>query len=201
MRKSLSVLLAALALTFGAPITGIAQAPTSNLRGQIVDAGGRGATGMRVELVSDRHVVATTISSTDGHFSFAGIPAGNYVVRTSVNGQPTGVRVSVTTGATSATALLVLPSLATASPAVILAAVGPALGSIVAAAVTIVGNTVIVQAQSTADNELLADPAVQQQVRTFLVELAAQLPPQQVPPGGIPLAPIFSFIPFVPLSQ
>ena len=204
MRKSIAVLLSALALTFGAPTVGLAQAPTSNLRGQIVDAGGRGATGMRVELVSDRLVVSTTISTTDGHFSFAGIPVGNYVVRTNVNGQPTGVRVSVTTGVSPTTALLVLPSLATAAPAVVIAALGPVLGSVVAATVTVIGNTVIVQAQSTNDNTILASPQTQAAVQAILVQLAAQLPPQQPPagspPGTPPPPPLFSFIPFVPVT-
>jgi hypothetical protein len=192
MRKSLAVLLSALTLTFGAPIVGIAQAPASTLRGQIVDAGGRGATGMRVELVSDRLVVATTISSTDGHFNFAGVPADNYVVRTTVNGQPTGVRVSVTAGQSAATALLVLPSVAAASPGVILAVVGPALGSIVAATVTIVGNTIVIQSANNSDLNFVATSVAQAQA--YLETLNAQVP---APPGTPPL---FTFIPTVPAS-
>jgi hypothetical protein len=193
MRKSIAVLLSALALTFGAPITGIAQAPTSNLRGQIVDAGGRGATGMRVELVSDRHVLATTISTTDGHFNFAGVPAGSYVVRTTVNGQPTGVRVSVIAGQSVATALLVLPSLATAAPAVVMAALGPALGALTAAAVTVVGNTIVIQAAKQEDEAVLI--TLVNAANQYIAELNAQLPP---PPPGTP--PPFQFIPTAPLS-
>lgn len=199
MRKSIAVLLSALALTFGAPIVGIAQAPTSNLRGQIVDAGGRGATAMRVELVSDRHVVATTISSTDGHFSFAGVPAGNYVVRTTVNGQPTGVRVSVTAGQNAATALLVLPSTAAASPAVLIAVVGPAMGSLVAATVTIVGNAVIVTADKKEDQAIVNQAVAAAQV--YIQSLNNQLPPPPPPAPGQPAAPpLFTFIPTQPIS-
>jgi len=193
MRKSIAVLLSALTLTLGAPIVGLAQAPTSTLRGQIVDAGGRGATAMRVELVSERLVVATTISTTDGHFSFAGLPAGNYVVRTNVNGQPTGVRVSVTSGQTAATALLVLPSVTSTSPAVVLAIVGPALGTILATTVTVVGNQLFVSAQKDADVEHVKELVAAANV--FLQELAAQLPP---PPPGSP--PPFVFVPTVPVS-
>ena len=195
MRKSIAVLLSAFALTFGAPIVGMAQAPTSKLRGQVVDAGGRGATGMRVELMSDRHVVATTISSTDGHFSFAGVPAGSYVVRTTVNGQPTGVRVSVTAGENAATALLVLPSTAAASPAVLIAVVGPALGSIVAATVTIVGNTIIVTADKKEDQAIVNQAVAAAQV--YIQLLNNQLPP---PAPGQTAPPLFTFIPTQPIA-
>lgn len=194
MRKSLAVLLSALTLTFGAPIVGLAQSPTATLRGQIVDAGGRGATGLRIELVSDRLVVATTMSVTDGHFSFPGVPAGSYVVRTSVNGQPTGVRVSVTSGQAAASALLVLPSVATASPAVVLAAIGPVIGTLAAATVTIVGNVVIVQAAENQDQEVVRNAVAAANA------LIAQLNNQFPPPPGAPPTPIFSFIPTTPAS-
>ena len=195
MRKSIAVLLSAITLAFGLPIVGIAQAPTSTLRGQIVDAGGRGATGMRVELVSERFVVATTISTTDGHFNFSGLPAGNYVVRTNVNGQPTGVRVSVTAGQTSATALLVLPSLATAAPAVVLAALGPALGALASATITTIANVVIIQAAEKKDEAVLV--AIVNAANQFIAELNAQLPPPA--PGAPPRPPLFSFIPTAPI--
>lgn len=195
MRKSLAVLLSALTLTFGAPIVGLAQAPTSTVRGQIVDAGGRGATGMRVDLVSDRTVLATTISVTDGHFSFPGLPAGNYVVRTTVNGQPTGVRVSVTPGQVSASALLVLPSLATAAPAVILVALAPALGAMVSVTATAIANVVIVQAAQGQDEETVRNNI--QQANNFIAFLNTQI--QQNNPGAPPL-PVFSFIPTTPVS-
>lgn len=193
-RKALTVLLSALMLTMAVPLVGIAQAPTSTLRGQVVDPGGRGATNLRVELVnSERVVVATAMSSTDGHFSFAGVPAGNYVVRTYVNGQPAGVRASVAAGSTPSTALLVLPSVAVASPGVIVAALGPALGSIVAATVTVVGNTIVIQSAENGDVKFIVEN--QQQARQFLQNLNNQLPP---PPPGTP--PVFSFIPTTPAS-
>lgn len=194
MRKTLAVLLSALALTFGAPIVGLAQAPTSTLRGQIVDAGGRGATGMRVEVVKESFVVATTISTTDGHFSIAGLPAGNYVVRTTANGQPTGVRVTVQSGQASATALLVLPSVAKASPAAIIAIVGPALASAIVSVAIVAVAEATVQSQSTADNTFLQQnvAAANQLIQQFNQQVAASNP-------GAPQVPIFTFIPFVPL--
>lgn len=194
MRKSIATLLAVIVLV-SAPVIGLAQAPSSTLRGQIVDAGGRGASGMRVELVSDRMVLATTISVTDGHFSFPGLPAGNYVVRTTVNGQPTGVRVSVTAGQTSASALLVLPSLATAAPAVVLAAIAPALGAMVSVTATTIANVVIVQAAQGNDEATVRNNV--QAANNFIAALNTQI--QQANPGAPPL-PVFSFIPTTPVS-
>jgi len=194
-RKSLAVLLAAVITLAAAPLTGLAQAPTSTLRGQIVDAGGRGASNMRVEVVKDSFVLATTMSTTDGYFSFPGLPAGNYVVRTTVNGQPTGVRVAVTAGQASTTALLVLPSLATAAPAVILAAIAPALGAMVSVAATTIANVVIVQAAEGNDEETVRNNI--QAANNFIAVLNAQI--QQANPGAPPL-PVFSFIPTTPAS-
>ncbi len=195
IRKSLAVLLSAITLTFGVPSIGAAQGSilkTATVRGQVVDAGGRGATGMRIELVSDRLVVATTVSSTDGHFSFAGLPAGNYVVRTTVNGQPSGVRVSVTAGETAPTALLVLPSVATASPGVILAAVGPLLGSVLVV-VSVVAGVVVIEAQAGADQTLVNNAVIA--ANLYIASLNNQLPPN---PGQIAITPIFTFIPTTP---
>jgi hypothetical protein len=194
MRKTLAVLLSALMLTLAVPMVGIAQAPASTLRGQIVDPGGRGAANLRVELVNgERHVVATTMSTTDGHFSFTGVPAGNYVVRTYVNGQPAGVRASVTAGAATASALLVLPSMAVASPAVLVAAIGPALGSLVAATVTVVGNTIVIQNAENGDAELVFES--QAAAQAIIEQYNAQIPPQ---PGQV--TPPFTFIPTTPAS-
>ncbi len=196
IRKSLAILLSALTLTFGVPSISAAQGSilkTATVRGQVVDAGGRGATGMRMELVSDRLVVATTISTTDGHFSFPGLLAGNYVVRTTVNGQPSGVRVSVIAGETAPTALIVLPSVATASPAALIAAVGQAaLATMAAVIVSVVAGVTIVTAQAT--NDVASVVLLQAQAQAYIQQLNVQIPP---PPGQPPL---FVFIPTVPAS-
>lgn len=196
MRKSLAVLLSAITLTFGAPIVAVAQAPTSTLRGQVVDTGGRGAIGMLVELVSDRLVVATTISMTDGHFSFPGLPAGNYVVRTNVNGQPTGVRVLVTSGQ-AASALIVLPSVATASPGVIAILAGPLLGTVVATVSVVAGNIVV---QNAAGDDAAKVFESQAAAQVYLDTLNAQFPQPPPAPGQPPAPPLFGFIPTRPAS-
>ena len=171
MRKSIAVLLSIVTLTFGAPMVGIAQAPPSTVSGQVVDPGGRGAAGSRLELVSDSLVVATTISTTDGHFSFPGVPLGSYVVRTYVNGQPIGIRVAVTAGS-AASALLVLPSVANASPAVIAVAAASALGPLVAGTVMAVGSTVVISEED--DTETVISN--QQEALNYLGQLVQQNP-------------------------
>ncbi len=196
MRKSLAVLLSALTLTFGVPSIGAAQGSilkTATVRGQVVDAGGRGATGMRIELVSDRLVVATTISTTDGHFSFAGLPAGNYVVRTTVNGQPSGVRVSVIAGETAPTALIVLPSVATASPGAIMVALGGSLGSLIAATVTLVGGQIFIRGVAGSDIDFVANS--EDAARDYLESLNNQISSNTSPDFSGNTTPRFSFIP------
>ena len=197
MRKSLAVLLSAFTLMLGMPIVGLAQAPSSTVRGQIVDAGGRGAIGMRVELVSERNVVATTISTGDGFFNFPGIAAGNYVVRTMVNGQPSGVRVSVTAGETAPSALIVLPSVAKASPGVIVALGINGLIAGVVATVSVVANQVFVTQQDGSDKQVVLDSFVAAQ--QYLVQLSQQVQ-GPTPPGQAPPPPLFAFIPVTPAS-
>lgn len=190
MRRPLAVLLAAIVL-MGTPIVAAAQAPTSTLRGQVVDAGGRGASAVRVELVRDNMVVATIMSTTDGHFSFPGLPAGTYVVRTTVNGQPMGVRATVTAGEVPATALLVLPSLATASPQ-IGALIGGVLGSVSSVAVTAVTSVLIVNVAENGDLEYLYTTLDESLVA--LIQLNAQVP---TPPGT---TPPFATVPIFPVA-
>lgn len=198
-RKALALLLSTLMLTLGVPVLSVAQgkaSTTSKLRGQIVDAGGLGVSNMPVELVSNGFVVSTTTSTTDGHFSFSEIPAGSYIVRTMVNGQPVGVRVTVVPGE-SPTALLVLPSLAKAAPAAVILSVGlSTLSSAVAVVVTVVGSQVFVQAQEQADVQFVVQN--QAAIQAFIENLNSQLPPNA---PGLPPNPVFSFIPSVPASN
>jgi len=166
LRKFVAVLLSAVALTFGAPVVGIAQskAPsTSVVRGQVVDAGGRGATGLSVELVREGFAVATTVSGPDGHFSFAGVPAANYVVRTMVNGRPSGVRVAVVAGEATQTALLVLPSVATASPAVVAIIGVNGILTTVTVALSVIAGEVVVEVQKSNDEETLFETRAEAQ--------------------------------------
>lgn len=172
MRKSLAVLLSILTLALGAPMVGIAQAPRStSVSGQVVDTGGRGAAGSRLELVSDSMVVATTMSTTDGHFSFPGVPLGSYVVRTYVNGQPIGIRVTATAGS-PASALLVLPSVAGASPAVVAGPLIGMLGPVLAGTVAVSATAVTISADDDATTVITSAG----EALTYLSQLVAANP-------------------------
>lgn len=116
MRQVVTGLLVLLTIAIGAPMAG-ADPSTAALIGQVVDAGGRGAVGRSVELVRDGAVVSTAVTAASGEFRFAGIAPGSYVVRTMVNNQAAGTRISVNAGE-SIPVTVVLPSLATASPQV-----------------------------------------------------------------------------------
>jgi hypothetical protein len=114
-------------------------AAQAGISGRAVDAGGRGLASQRIELVQNGAVVSTTTTGSRGDYSFAGIPAGEYVVRTSVNGMTAGSRVVVAQGQT-ASALIVAPSAAAPSGA-FLAALGLlgtslTVGAVVTAIVT-----------------------------------------------------------------
>ena len=121
MRKLVATVLVAVSLTFGAPTGLIAQSArnpqTGSISGEAVDAGGRGAAVQRVELVQSGQVIQTTVTGARGTFVFGNVPAGDYVVRVVANGQPAGVRVTVTPGAIPAHAMIVLPSAAAPSAA------------------------------------------------------------------------------------
>ncbi len=203
------VVLLAVALALGVPVPGMAQGRSlsaAKIHGQIVDAGGRGALGIRVELVKNSLVVTTTLSTTDGHFNFTDVPVGQYVVRTVVNGHPAGVRVSVAPGDADVPALIVLPSLAKASAQVGAAVAGTLSGvlngvaTVIAVTVTTIGNAVYVQGQTEEDQAKLEQ--VQGQAQNLLIQLGNQIiaaNPQ--PGGGPPPTNPFVFIPTVPASN
>jgi hypothetical protein len=205
LRQVLAISLSVFLLTLGVPASGDAQSQAKNgrVRGQIVDLGGRGAPGMRVELVSGRQVLAVTSSTADGYFSFASIPAGEYIVRTTLgNGQPTGVKVSVTASVPEATAFIVMPSIALAAPqvgaaaAVVTQTVLTIGTTAVVVTVTTIGSAIYVEAQSEADQEVLVQ--AQAAATTYLVQLGNQTGTITTGTGtsGNP----FVFIPTVPQS-
>lgn len=113
MRKLIAVALAVVTLTSGVPASVMAQSAV-NMRGTIsgeaVDAGGRAVPGHRVELVQSGLVVQTTVTGSNGRFTFANVAAGDYIVRVLLNGRPAGVRVALAEGAAAAHALIVTPS-------------------------------------------------------------------------------------------
>jgi hypothetical protein len=172
MRQSIAVLLSILTLTLGTPQILVAQAPlvkTAAVRGELVDGGGRAVAGARIELVSQQRVVATTVSDSDGGFTFSGLAAADYVVRTMANGQPAGVRVSASTERVTV-ATIVLPSVATASPAVI-AAIAPSLLSTLAVASAVVMNQAVVLQSADSDRTEVLENFTEVQI--FLAGLAS----------------------------
>ena len=147
MRKLLTLALVLVTASLGAPVGVFAQSPGSAqlaaISGETLDAGGRALVNQRVELVRAGDVVQSTTSGSRGEWSFTNVAPDEYVVRTVVNGQVTGIRVTVTSGQTIAHALIVAPT-AAAPSAAFLAALGLLGGSLVAAAVVAVIVTTVV---------------------------------------------------------
>lgn len=150
MRKLIALALAVATLSMGAPTAALAQSAArfGSVSGEAVDAGGRAMQGLRVELVQAGVVVQTTTTGLSGTYSFANVPAGDYIVRVMVNDMPAGVRVAVTAGV-PATATIVVPSaVAPSQPPVLLAlaALGPIFGTVVVAAAIAAVTTAVVVA-------------------------------------------------------
>lgn len=146
MRKAIVLALVIITASFGVPAQVFAQAPTSvqrgSISGEVLDAGGRALVNQRVELVQGHDAVQTATTGSRGEWMFANVPPGDYVVRTIINGQVSGIRVSVMPGQVVTNALIVAPSAATPS-AVFLGGLGPVfgtllLGGIAAAVITTV---------------------------------------------------------------
>lgn len=85
--------------------------------GHVLNAGGHPLAGLRVELVEAFEgrplgvPIQANVSDERGAWSFAGVPAGEYVVRTSYRDRTTGVGVSVSEGSAAPGILIVAPSL------------------------------------------------------------------------------------------
>jgi ClpP class serine protease len=141
MRKLITVASVLVTVSLGVPAGIFAQAPMpalATISGEALDAGGRALASQRVELVQDGAVVSSTTTGSRGEWSFTNVRAGDYVVRIVVNGQIAGIRVSVVTGQTVASALIVAPSAAVPSAAFLgINSVGGALVASVAAAAII----------------------------------------------------------------
>lgn len=149
VRKLLALALVVVTASFGVPAGSFAQAPASaqlaTISGEVVDAGGRAVVSQQVELVREGQVVQSTTTGSRGEWSFTNVTPGDYVVRVVINGQVSGIRVSVTPGQAVANALIVTPSAAAPSAAFLVAALG-LLGAtvVVAAVVAAVVVTVVV---------------------------------------------------------
>src|SRR5262245_18956482 len=108
MRKFLALF--ALVGLIGAPVLSAGPATTGTVSGKAVDAAGRIVAGQRIDLVSNSIVVRTMVTTNDGQWMFADVPAGDYVVRTSVQGRVAGVRVTVRAGVAAAGSMIVTPA-------------------------------------------------------------------------------------------
>lgn len=73
---------------------------TASLRGQVTDESGALVPSATVTLNGDSGLVRTTVTATDGSYSFAGLPPGNYTVQASAPDLrgPEPVRIVVTSG-------------------------------------------------------------------------------------------------------
>ena len=138
MKKLITVVLVLVTASLGFPAAGLAQTTANvsltTISGETLDAGGRALSNQRVELLRDSEVLHSTMSGSRGEWSFANVAAGEYVVRTVVNGKVAGARVTVTPGQLIARAMIVAPSASAPAPA-FLAALGLLGGSLLAAAV------------------------------------------------------------------
>ena len=94
----------------------------------------------RSELVRNGEVLQTATSGNRGEWTFASVEPGDYVVRTTVNGQVAGTRVFVMAGQPVARAIVVVPAAAAPSATFFFAPLMLVLG----APATIVLSTVVV---------------------------------------------------------
>jgi len=121
MRKLIAVALMMVVVSLGVPLGVSAQAPVparvGTISGEAVDAGGRALVNQRVDLVQAGTVVQTTTTGVRGEWHFTNVAPGDYVVRIVMNGQVTGIRVSVAPGQAITGALIVAPSAAAPSAA------------------------------------------------------------------------------------
>lgn len=170
MRRLIASSLSALLLTLGVPLAGTANGTAASVFGQLVDAGGRGSSGMTVELLKNGATIGSTVSGSDGRFTMNGIAPGTYVVRTVVNGQPAGVQVTLKPGET-APVIVVLPSMVTAAAQAQLASLLANLSTTLAG---VAGATVVTEAVESAAADADEDEIVDALQSGQLVQVLAQ---------------------------
>ena len=98
----------------------VGRSPLATISGETVDAAGRALVNERVELIRTSEVLRTVQSGNRGEWSFTNVEPGDYIVRTTINGQVAGARVSVVAGQMVARALIVAPSAAAPSNAILI---------------------------------------------------------------------------------
>ena len=123
VKKLITMVLVVMTASLGLPVSGYAQtkssSPLGTISGETMDAGGRALSNQRVELLRDTIVINSTTSGSRGEWSFANVAAGEYVVRTVVNGKVAGARVILTPGQMIARAMIVTPSASAPAPAIL----------------------------------------------------------------------------------
>lgn len=122
-----------LAIMLGVVLSLSAQASSlvGSITGRAVNAAGGAVANQRVDLVRGGQVVNVAITDRSGAWTFPNVAAGEYTVRTSVNGKIAGVRVMVADGAAVTAPALVVPTAAVAPQ---FGALAGALANAVAAA-------------------------------------------------------------------
>ncbi|MEQ1761131.1 MAG: carboxypeptidase-like regulatory domain-containing protein [Vicinamibacterales bacterium] len=109
MRTVLAIMLG-VALSFSAQASSL----VGSITGRAVNAAGGAVSNQRVDLVRGGQVINVATTNAQGGWSFGNVAAGDYVVRTSVNGKLAGVRVSVAEGASVSATTIVVPTAAVA---------------------------------------------------------------------------------------
>ncbi|MGE0447676.1 MAG: carboxypeptidase-like regulatory domain-containing protein [Vicinamibacterales bacterium] len=114
MRRVLALTLALALAIAGMTMFSSAQAQTSlgSVAGRAVNAAGRALPGQRVDLMRGAQVVNVATTNTQGDWAFQNVVAGDYVVRTSINGRIAGTRVSVAAGQSVTGTMIVAPTAA-----------------------------------------------------------------------------------------
>ena len=134
-RKSIAAILVFGLTVMGAPVSLMAQGvQQGSVSGEALDAGGRPLANIRVELFEAINrqplgvALQTTLTGSQGDWTFTHVDPGEYVVQIVVNGHIAGIPVSVGAGTMLGGVLIVAPSAATPDPIA-----GAALATLIAA--------------------------------------------------------------------
>lgn len=140
-----------LAIMLGVVLSLSAQASAlgGSITGRAVNAAGGGVANQRVDLVRGGHVVNVATTDARGAWGFVNVAAGEYIVRTSVNGRLAGVRVVVAEGASVTATTIVVPTAAVAPQFGALAGLVASMSGSAAAAVASVATSVLTETEAT----------------------------------------------------
>jgi len=146
-RRSIAAILVFGLAVMGAPVSLMAQGvQQGSVSGEALDAGGRPLVNVQVELFEAINrqplgvALQTTLTGSQGDWTFTHVDPGEYVVQIVVNGHIAGIPVSVGAGTMLGGVLIVAPSAATPDPIFGLApgATAALLGAVAAGIITAV---------------------------------------------------------------